>query len=99
MTEEPTAPDAGNDAPAEAPAAGSSGLSTTGPELGPLAVNLTGEAQKAANELIDALQNFANHAFDAGEAGVKDVLHIFDIANSELTKIFSTARGIVDKKL
>src|SRR5436305_13915086 len=66
----------GGSAPPQAPGPGSgAGASTTSTQL-------TGAIQTAANDIVDGLEGFSNHVFDAGEAGLQDALKVVDAAQT-----------------
>lgn len=67
----------GGSAPPDAPGPGALGADMSG-----TAGQLTGAMQTAANDILDGLEQFANSAFDVGEAGLQDALKVVDAAQT-----------------
>lgn len=58
------------------------GPGALGADLSGTSGQLTGAMQTAANDILDGLEEFANSAFDVGEAGLQDALKVVDAAQT-----------------
>lgn len=58
------------------------GPGALGADLSGTSGQLTGSLQTAANDVLGGLEEFANSAFDVGEAGLQDALKVVDAAQT-----------------
>jgi hypothetical protein len=66
---------------------------------GGIAGSLTGEAQKAANRLLNGAQEFANHAFDVSEHGLEEALKVVDEAQTRVSALLSKVANLAQGRL